>query len=52
MLLSQFVRELADIVATRYLITLLDVIEGEQSVVAVAHMIHTEMYACAVGGGA
>jgi hypothetical protein len=52
MLLSQFVRESADIVATRYLITLLDVVEGEQSVVAVAHVIHAEMYAGAVGGGA
>jgi hypothetical protein len=52
MLLSQFVRESADVVAPRYLITLLDVVEGEQSVVAVAHVIHAEMYAGAVGGGA
>jgi hypothetical protein len=52
MLLSQFVRESANVVATRYLITLLDVVEGEQSVVAVAHVIHAEMYAGAVGGSA
>ena len=52
MLFSQFVRKSADIVTTRYLITLLDVVEGEQSVVAVAHVIHAEMYAGAVGGGA
>jgi hypothetical protein len=45
MLFSQFVRKSADIVTTRYLITLLDVVEGEQSVVAVAHVIHAEMYA-------
>ena len=52
MMLSQFVRELGNDVATRYLITLLDVVEGEQSIVAVAHVVHAEMYAGTVGGGA
>ena len=48
MLLSQFVRESADVVAPRYLITLLDVVEREQSIVAVAHVVGAEVDAGAV----
>ena len=52
MLFSQFVGILADVVAARDQLTLLDVVEGEQVVVAVAPVIHPEVDAGLVSSGA
>ena len=42
-LVLQLVRILPDVLATRKSITGLDVFESEESVVLVAHMIHSEV---------
>jgi len=52
MLLSQFIGVLANVVAARDQLTLLDVVEGEQVVVAVASVIHPEVDAGLVSSGA
>jgi hypothetical protein len=51
-LLLQPVRELPDVITPRYLVALLNVLEGEQFAVTVAHVTHAEVDAGAVGGGA
>jgi hypothetical protein len=48
-LVLQLVRILPDVLTTRERITRLDMIESEESVVLVAHMIHTEVDRRAVG---
>ena len=52
MLLSQFVGILADVVAARDKLTLLDVVKGEQVVMAVTPVIHTKVDAGLVRCGA
>ena len=52
MLFSQFVGILADVVAARDQLTLLDVVKSEQLVVAVAPVVHTKVDAGLVRRGA
>ena len=52
MLVPQSVRIPSDVVTASYLVTLLYVFQGEQLVVAVAHVTHPEVDTRAVGGGA
>ena len=49
MLVLQFVRILPDVLTARKCVTGLDVIESEESVVLVAHVVHTEVDRRAVG---
>ena len=49
MLVLQLVRILPDVLAARKCVTGLDVIESEESVVLVAHMIHSEVDRRAIG---
>jgi hypothetical protein len=51
-LLLQPVRKLPDVITPRYLVALLDVLEGEQLAVTMAHVTHAEVDAGAVSSGA
>ena len=50
MLVLQLVRILSDVLTTRKCVTRLNVIEFEESVVLVAHVIYSEVDRRAVGG--